>query len=500
MMGCKERDFGPLDGLDLDALVPTDNFYRHVEKALDLDFVRDLVCDSYAVLGRPSIDPVVFFKLQLVLFFEGLRSERQLMRVVADRLSLRWYVGYDLGEPLPDHSSLTRIRDRYGLEILRRFFEAIVEQCQQAGLVWGKELYVDATKVEANASLDSIGPRFAIEAHLRDLFASEEAAAPPADAAPPTPLSVPISEAAKEELAAANTARHDWFARDGEPDRLVSRGHYQRLSDFRASATDPDAGLMQTRGGAHPGYLDQYVVDGGRARVILNVLVTPADVTENLPMLDLLWRTCFRWKLWPDQATGDTTYATIENIVAIEDAGIRAYVPLPDFDHRTEFFGKGEFTYDADQDVYRCPQGQTLRFRKNSYSEGVRVYRADAATCNGCQLKKKCTPGKNGRQIKRPFDEEYVERVRGYQDTERCQKAIRKRNVWVEPLFGEAKQWHNLWRFRLRRLRKVNGEALLTATGQNLKRLLSKRGWGHRHFPSGAPGVRLAVTESQRSP
>ncbi len=78
------------------------------------------------------------------MFFEDIRSERLLMRHAADRLSVRWYIGYDLGESLPDHSSLTRIRNRYGVEVLRRFFEKIVEQCQEAGLVWGKELYVDA--------------------------------------------------------------------------------------------------------------------------------------------------------------------------------------------------------------------------------------------------------------------------------------------------------------------------------------------------------------------
>ena len=96
------------------------------------------------------------------------------MRVVADRLSLRWYLGYDLTEPLPDHSSLTRIRERYGLAVFRRFFEAIVEQCLAAGLVWGQELFIDATKVAANASLDSLHPRFAVEAHLAHLFAAAE--------------------------------------------------------------------------------------------------------------------------------------------------------------------------------------------------------------------------------------------------------------------------------------------------------------------------------------
>jgi hypothetical protein len=110
MMGNKARRFDPIDGLTLADLVPADHFYRHLERSLDLSFVRDLVADCYATGGRPSIDPVVFFKLQLVMFFEGIRSERQLLAVAADRLSVRWYLGYDLNEPVPDHSSLTRIR------------------------------------------------------------------------------------------------------------------------------------------------------------------------------------------------------------------------------------------------------------------------------------------------------------------------------------------------------------------------------------------------------
>src|SRR6266705_1460532 len=173
MMGTKARHFAPLINVSLEDLVPADHFYRHLERTPDLSFVRAFVQETYAGKGRPSIDQMVFFKLQLVMFFEGIRSERQLMRHAADRLSIRWFLGYDLGEPLPDHSSLTRIRERYGVELFRRFFEAIVEQCQQAGLVWGKELYSDATKVQANAALSSMKPRFAVEAHLAALFAQE---------------------------------------------------------------------------------------------------------------------------------------------------------------------------------------------------------------------------------------------------------------------------------------------------------------------------------------
>src|SRR6266542_3903824 len=133
MIGTKARVFAAHPLISHEQLVPADNLYRYLDATLDLSFVRGWVRDDYAERGRPSVDPVVFFKLQLVLFFEGLRSERQLLRVVADRLSLRWYLGYDLTEPLPDHSSLTRIRERYGLDVFRRFFEHVVEQCVAAG-------------------------------------------------------------------------------------------------------------------------------------------------------------------------------------------------------------------------------------------------------------------------------------------------------------------------------------------------------------------------------
>src|SRR5215216_4745184 len=396
MMGLKERAFGPLPPLTLEDLVPLDHFYRHLERSLDLIFVRDLVRDRYAPGGRPSVDPVVFFKLQLIMFFEGLRSERQLLQVVADRLSLRWYLGYDLNEPLPDHSSLSRIRERYGLAIFRCFFEAIVEQCLAAGLVWGRELYFDATKVAANASLDSVGPRFAVEAHLATLFDARDAGAPDdqgAIADEAVPLPIELTAEAQAELAGAAARRHDWIGGAGRPDRSVIRGEYRRTTDFRASGTDPDASLMRTHGGVDLGYHDHYVVDGGKGRVVLAALVTPAEVMENQPMRDLLWRICFRWKLRPRQVTGDTTCATLENIVAVEDAGIRAYVPLPSGPHPLGIFRRDEFAYDPATDSYRCPGDQVLTFRNVKAGERVRVYQTDATTCQGRALRPRCTTG-----------------------------------------------------------------------------------------------------------
>jgi transposase len=478
--------------VSLEDLVPPDNFFRHLEATLDLSFVRDWSRERYAERGRPSIDPVVFFKLQLVMFFEGIRSERKLIELARLNLAHRWYLGYALDETLPDHSSLTRIRQRLGIDVFQRFFERIVDLCQAARLVWGRELYFDATKVQANADLDSLVPRFYHEAkaHVAELFADEDPVTAGA-AAQATPHDLPAgvvrlpSEAAAEPLPTGNPRWKLLEERRLDPHRDAAWG-YERTSAWRVSPTDRDATPMRTKHGTALGYHDHYVVDGGRARIILAALVTPADVMENVPLRDLLWRVCFRRKLRPGQVTGDTTYGTVENIIAVENAGIRAYFPLPDFDHRTSFFGKGAFAYDADVDAYRCPGGQSLRFRKHKHTERERVYQATASVCNACPLKPRCTPSDKGRLVSRSFDEDYLDRVRGYHDTAAYAKAMRKRQVWVEPLFAEAKDWHGLRRLRLRGLHNANIQGLLIAAGQNLKRFLAATGWGRRHAPGGS--------------
>jgi hypothetical protein len=236
-------------------------------------------------------------------------------------------------------------------------------------------------------------PRFYHEAmtHVAELFVGEATAVgageecPALDALPAGLVRLP------------GEASDGAVAEDAPPWRLLEErrldphrpavGSYRRTTDFRVSPTDPDATPMRIGSVTMLGDHDHYVVDGGKGRVILAALVTPADVMENVPLRDLLWRVCFRRKLRPYQVTGDTTYGTVENIVALEDAGVRAFFPLPDFDTRTPFFGKSAFTYDAVRDAYRCPQGQVLARRKTKYTEEEVLYRADAAVCNVCLVK-----------------------------------------------------------------------------------------------------------------
>ena len=187
----------------------------------------------------------------------------------------------------------------------------------------------------------------------------------------PAPAQLPssLSPEEQEHLAQHNAQRHDWIEELGAQDRGVTSRCYQRIADYLVSTTDPDATLMQTKNGTDLGYHTHFVVDGGKSRIILNVLVMPSEVMDNQPMLDLLWRTRFRWKLWPRQATGDRKYGTEENLVAIESQHIHAYIPLPDMDHRTEFFSAQQFQYDAERDIYVCPAGKELHFDRPHSTE-----------------------------------------------------------------------------------------------------------------------------------
>jgi transposase len=447
MLGHKARDFKQHMAISLEHLVPKDNFYRQVDQSLDLKFVRDLAGEFYSNFGRPSIDPVVFFKLQLIAFFEGIRSERQLMETVNLNLAHRWFIGYDLDEPVPDHSSLSKIRERFGLEVFLLFFERIVELCIQAGLVWGDELYFDSTKVQANANVNGMIDRAKYEAkqHIDQLF--EETLSP--------------------------------FGRlvakyNGKRINGIRKPHYQRITDNQISPVDPDATPMQssTGGNAMLGYRDHYVVDGGKARIILSALVTPASIMDNTPILDLVDWVRSRWKLQPKLAVGDTKYGTVPNIVGLEERGIKAYLPTSDFSQRTKYYAAKLFHYDSKKDYYVCPQGQILPLVSRRTSEQVLLYKSKAEVCNACPVKSNCTGSKSGRYIFRSFFQEYLDKVEAYRQTEAYLKAMRKRSVWVEPLFGEAKEFHRLRRFRLRRLLKVNIEGVMVAAGQNLKRLV----------------------------
>jgi hypothetical protein len=180
----------------------------------------------------------------------------------------------------------------------------------------------------------------------------------------------------------------------------------------------------------------------------------------------------------PIIAVGDTRFGTIPNIVGLEQDGLHAYLPTPAQSRSHRFYPLERFQYDPQRDLFICPQGQELPLLSRNTSNQYFQYRADATICNQCPVKPECTNSKSGCTLHRSFFQKYLDRVKAYRETAAYQKAMRKRQVWVEPLFGEAKQWHNLRKFRLR--------------GQNIKRLVkSKQHQNQPKPPTNAAALKL---------
>jgi len=316
--------------------------------------------------------------------------------------------------------------------------------------------------VPGNADLDSLVPRLkdVVDDHLVELFGSH----------PESPTSECWDVLETCQL---------------PPERPLSPG-YERVSARMVSRTDPAANPMKlSTGQTVLGYQDHYLVDGGRARIILSCLVMPGAVMENQPFLDQFRRTLFRRRLRPRRVIGDTAYGTVENLQGMDQAGIQLMTPLPNWEKSSPYFKVAAFTYDTEQDAYHCPNGATLTLRNVDTANERKQYRAPIASCRACRLRERCTANRRGRVIYRSFHADLLERVLAYEGTSAFETAMRKRRVWLEPLFAEAKQWHGLSRFRLRGVHNVNIEGLLIAAGQNLKRYLAKQGWGKRWGPHG---------------
>jgi hypothetical protein len=211
---------------------------------------------------------------------------------------------------------------------------------------------------------------------------------------------------AQAQLAGENQAQWKLLeARRLDPARPPS-GPYRRTTDFRVSTTDPDAAPMSKGGAPKLGYADHYAVDGGKARIIVGVLVTPADVQDNQALLDLLDRARFRFQLPIKRAVADSKYSTGENLRGLADRGIRAYMPVADHEQASPFFKHRDFVYDPATDTYRCPNGETLTFRGNSYTTRSAKYAAPAAVCAACPLRSRCTASGTARVVSRAFDED----------------------------------------------------------------------------------------------
>lgn len=142
--------------VNLDKRVRSDHPLRRINGVLELGFVRQAIAHTYGRRGNKSVPPEVIMRMMLLLFLEDIKSERELMRIIPERLDYLWFLGYGLDDEIPDHSVLSKARKRWGQEVFISLFSRVVHQCVEAGLVEGSKIHVDSSLVDADASLRSV--------------------------------------------------------------------------------------------------------------------------------------------------------------------------------------------------------------------------------------------------------------------------------------------------------------------------------------------------------
>jgi transposase len=436
MMGRHDRSEALFYYFRLEDQVPETHLLRLIEKHISFAFVREKLKASYSDTGRPSIDPELLLRILLIGYLYGITSERKLVEELRMHLAWRWFTGLGFDQEIPHHSTFSK--NRHGRfqesKLFEQLFEQIVRQCVEVGLVQGKHLSVDGSFVEANAAKESRIPR-------------EQ-----------------LAEAAQ----VSQTVRQ-YLVELEQQNPLEEPVHQQD----QVSTTDPDS-TYATKGGtpARLGYYDNYLVDN-HSCVIVGVQATAARMSqETVAAQDMLTR----FTLWqarePESVAADTTYGNGEFLQWLADRSITPYMRTRDSIHRknSPFYGPERFTYQPENNSYRCPAGEQLNYVGLNVRNRAHAYIGSGKRCGACSQKAQCTSGRY-KYLAIHMDETARQRARELVNTAEFAKAQRERKK-VEALFAELKNQIGLRRLRLRRLKFVREQFFLAAVAQNIKRLV----------------------------
>jgi transposase len=424
--------------INLEERVPSNHTLRKIQEKIDFDFIYAEVKDSYGDNGNVSIPPPVILKMMLLLILYNVRSERELMETIPMRLDWLWFLGYDLDSEVADHSVLSKARARWGVEAFRSFFERIVWQCVEAGLVDGSKIFVDSSLVDADASNNSVIDIQSLKVHLHENYKKLEA-----------------------RLEEVNESS-DSFRR------------YVKKNSRYMSTTDPDAAIVN-RGRPKLSYQVHRAVDA-RSEIITATETTAGDVNEAHVMVPLLESHHTNTGRGAETVVADSKYGTIENFLACHDRGLKAHIPdLREASvKRTEklkIFPEEQFQYDSQSDTYRCPAGNWLKPRSLHMDRQSRDYAAPKRVCAACCLREQCTKNKSGRTIKRHLRQEELDWMREASRSSEAKRDIKTRQHLMERSFARG-TWYGFDRGRWRRLWRVKIQEYLIAAIQNIEVLL----------------------------
>lgn len=429
--------------------VPEDNFYRRLREAIDLRWLYKATKKYYGKEGQQSIDPIVFFRLILIGYLENIISDRQIVKTAALRLDMLYFLGYNIDEPLPWHSTLSRTRQLYGEEVFKQLFKEVLKQCINKGMVAGKRQSIDSVYVKANASMDSL--------IAKEILQDAEQYA---------------DELKEEDILPLQSAKEKETKGKGNRSKkkLSNETHY--------SPADTDARIStKANKPTQLNYLSQVSVDTAH-HVITNIEAHYADRRDSECLISAIIHTRSNLKetgnLELEEILCDGNYSSGETLQYLEQEKLTGYIPNPG-QYKSEREG---FTYYGEGDYYTCPQGGILVY-KNTYADRDgylrKEYRSNVQDCKQCPLRKQCL-GSNSRQkkITDTIDKPLYDRMHATMQTGRGQRMKKIRQRTAEPVIGTLVNYLGMRKINTKGIGQANKCMIMAAVAYNLKKMMKE--------------------------
>lgn len=430
--------------------IPTDNFYKRLNDTLDLDFVYRATAKYYGREGQKSIDPVVFMKLMLVGYLENFSSDRKIISTSSMRMDIMFFLGYDLDEELPWHSTLSRTRQLYGMELFENLFKQVLKLCIDKGMVSGKRQAVDSAYIHANASMDSLVEREILNDASK--YSNELN-----DNVEDTSMRiVPITKKPAKRL----------FDKSLPLEKRSNKTH--------VSISDPEARISFKPGKAYRlTYTSQVSVDTAK-HVITGIEAVLSDRRDSQCLPDLVKRTVADLKengLKVEAILADTNYSSMDALKFMRDNAIDAYIPNAGAFRVT----REGFEYDAENDRYKCHQGRYLPFThhvKDRNGNINKIYSSKITECAGCPFLQSCAKSGRRKTIEDGIDRYLFDEMQVKMQSRKGKKMRKIRQSTVEPVLGSLINFTGMKSVNTRGLKQANKCMVMAAIAYNLKKLM----------------------------
>jgi transposase len=459
MQGKKDHQEKLFIQFQLSDRIPADNYYRRLKEMLNLDFLYQSTSKKYGKEGQKSIDPVVFMKLMLVGYLENITSDRRIVSTSKMRLDIIYFLGYDLEEVLPWHSTLSRTRKLYGEEVFLDLFKQVLRLCINKGVISGKRQAADSALIPANAAKQSMVERIVMED--ASVFSQELTA---------------NSEDEPEAPEKPETPEDDNKSGHGKPDKKSKKA--TPVNETHYSPSDPDARLTTKPGKPMRLYYRAQMSVDTASHYITYIQAFKGNEADNtsLPvMLPQIVANMAEHAIQIEEVLADTGYSSGKAIRALIDNGIKGYIPNPG-SYKSSREDEG-FTYDANYDRYTCIMGVHLPFRRieSAYKEPTvlkKIYESNISDCKNCPFKEICANKRGFKKLVDSADKQLYEYMQRRVESPKGKLMKSLRSSTVEPVFGSLINYTGLKRINTKGLEQANKCMLMAATAYNLKKLL----------------------------